>query len=126
MPLSGPNHRQHERQNVADQADLPRGPLAKVHDDPGHRGSIGGVHIRQPCEAERSESAYGAEDRGSLEDGPGPLSIIGGADLHEGRSIDTEIPSFLPHTPPRVGGRPSRSERVYSCECAQDTAVSTG
>ena len=103
MPLSGPHHRFNAGSHVADQADLQGGPVAEVCDDPGDRGSIGGVHIRQPCEAERSFAEDGAEDRGSLADGSGPLSIIGGTDLHEGRRIDIKFTASYPTHLPELG-----------------------
>jgi len=87
MPLFRPHHRFNAGSHVADQADLQGGLVAEVFNDPSDRASIGGVHIRQPCEAERSVAEDGVEDRGSLADGSGQISIIGGTDLHESGSI---------------------------------------
>src|SRR6056300_1418605 len=87
MSLLGLDHRQHERSYAPYPTDSGDWYVGEVCNGPRGGTGPGELHIRQQTQIERDIAEDGAEDSGSLEDGPGQIPAPGRTDLHETRGI---------------------------------------
>ena len=87
MPLSGLDHRFNARSYAEDQADMQGRYAGEICDGQGDRSRTDRIHNPEQTQAPRDIAEDGAEDSRSLEDGSGQISALGGADLHEARSM---------------------------------------